>query len=93
MYILSDVHISIPVHLLLPAPGFLSEYELRRVAGEARRLLLRHRVPPSGHGVVAHYLLSDSVRRELYPAGQARENSFEEFKKRFLGTYGPKEST
>ncbi|KRZ63137.1 hypothetical protein T02_14246 [Trichinella nativa] len=27
------------------------------------------RVPPSDHGVVARYLLSDSVHRELYPAG------------------------
>ncbi|KRY40117.1 U6 snRNA-associated Sm-like protein LSm6 [Trichinella spiralis] len=51
------------------------------------------RVPPSDHGVVARYLLSDSVRRELYPAGQAKEISFEEFKKRLLGTYGPEEST
>ncbi|KRX52236.1 hypothetical protein T09_2974 [Trichinella sp. T9] len=51
------------------------------------------RVPPSDHGVVAYYLLSDSVRREFYPLGQARENSFEEFKRRLLGTYGPEEST
>ncbi|KRY26887.1 hypothetical protein T01_6998 [Trichinella spiralis] len=28
------------------------------------------RVPPSDHGMAARYLLSDSVRRELYPAGQ-----------------------
>ncbi|KRY74865.1 hypothetical protein T4A_1222 [Trichinella pseudospiralis] len=33
------------------------------------------------------------VRRELYPAGQARENSFEEFKTRLLSTNGPGLST
>ncbi|KRY26579.1 DNA primase large subunit [Trichinella spiralis] len=43
------------------------------------------RVPLPDHGMVARYLLSDIVRRELYPAGQTRENSFEEFKKRLLG--------
>ncbi|KAL1239545.1 Pyruvate kinase [Trichinella pseudospiralis] len=36
---------------------------------------------------------SNSVRRELYPAGQARENSFEEFKTRLLSTNGPGLST
>ncbi|XP_003369678.1 retrotransposon gag protein [Trichinella spiralis] len=51
------------------------------------------RVPPSDHGMAARYLLSDSVRRELYPAGQTREDSFEEFKKRLLDAYGPEEST
>ncbi|KRZ69679.1 Transposon Ty3-G Gag-Pol polyprotein [Trichinella papuae] len=43
--------------------------------------------------MAARYLLSDSVRRELYPAGQTRDNSFEEFKKRLLDAYGPEEST
>ncbi|KRZ82402.1 Retrovirus-related Pol polyprotein from transposon [Trichinella sp. T8] len=33
------------------------------------------------------------VRRELYPAGQTREDSFEEFKKRLLDAYGTEEST
>ncbi|XP_003378139.1 small nuclear ribonucleoprotein F, partial [Trichinella spiralis] len=63
-------------------------------AGEAwKTFFCVSRVPPYDHGVVARYLLSDSVRRELYPAGQAKEISFEEFKKRLLGTYGPEEST
>ncbi|KRY60006.1 hypothetical protein T03_1301 [Trichinella britovi] len=43
--------------------------------------------------MVARYLLGDSDRRELYPAGQTRENSFEEFKKRLLDAYGPEEWT
>ncbi|KRZ50459.1 Retrovirus-related Pol polyprotein from transposon 17.6 [Trichinella nativa] len=51
------------------------------------------RVPPSDHGMAARYLLSDSVRRELYPAVQTREDSFKEFKKRLLDAYGPEEST
>ncbi|KRX32360.1 hypothetical protein T06_6680, partial [Trichinella sp. T6] len=50
------------------------------------------RVPLSHNDVVARYLLSDPVRRELYPAGQTRENSSEEFKKRFLDAHGPEES-
>ncbi|KRZ50135.1 hypothetical protein T02_12699 [Trichinella nativa] len=33
------------------------------------------------------------LRRHLYPAGQARENSFEEFKRRLLGTYDLEELT
>ncbi|KRY45127.1 hypothetical protein T03_15390 [Trichinella britovi] len=58
-----------------------------------RDFLCLSRVPPSDHGMVARYLLGDSFRRELYPAGQTRENSFEEFKKRLLDAYGPEEWT
>ncbi|KRY44957.1 hypothetical protein T03_14580 [Trichinella britovi] len=50
------------------------------------------RVPLSNNDVLARYLLSDPFRRELYPAGQARENSSEEFKKRLLDAHGPEES-
>ncbi|KRY55603.1 hypothetical protein T03_8707 [Trichinella britovi] len=49
-------------------------------------------VPTMDYGAVRRYLLTDSVRRELYPAGQATDDSFEELKKRLLNAYGPEES-
>ncbi|XP_003377635.1 hypothetical protein Tsp_01816 [Trichinella spiralis] len=87
--------IGVPRCLPLPAPGFSSGHGLLWVAREAGRLFQRQQSSrgDSDHGVVARYLLNGSVHRELYPAGQARENSFEEFKKRLLGTYAPEELT
>ncbi|KRY23938.1 Retrovirus-related Pol polyprotein from transposon 17.6 [Trichinella patagoniensis] len=61
--------------------------EPARGSGGWRGFFSASKVPPSDHGVVARYLLSDSVHRELYLAGQARENSVEEFKKRLPGQY------
>ncbi|KRZ11353.1 hypothetical protein T11_12576 [Trichinella zimbabwensis] len=47
----------------------------------------------SNYGVVGRYLLSDPVRREQYLVRQARENSFEDLKRRLLNTYGREESS
>ncbi|KRZ17530.1 hypothetical protein T11_13191 [Trichinella zimbabwensis] len=76
-----------------PPPAFRPEMDSVEWLERLEDFFCVSRVPPSDQGVVARYLLSDSVRRELYPAGQTRENSFEEFKTRLLGTYGPEEST
>ncbi|KRY20279.1 U6 snRNA-associated Sm-like protein LSm6, partial [Trichinella patagoniensis] len=76
-----------------PPPAFSPEMDSVEWLEWLEDLFCVSRVPPSDHGVVARYLLSDSVRRELYPAGQTKEISFEEFKKRLLGTYGPEETT
>ncbi|KRX78371.1 hypothetical protein T06_12776 [Trichinella sp. T6] len=60
----------------------------KRVAEEAGRLLPRQGVPTIDYGAVGRYLLTDSVRRELYPARQATDDSFEELKERLLNAYG-----
>ncbi|KRZ88972.1 hypothetical protein T08_3436 [Trichinella sp. T8] len=49
-------------------------------------------VPTMDYGAVGRYLLTDPVRRELYPAGQATDDSFEELKERLLNAYGLEES-
>ncbi|XP_003366019.1 zinc knuckle protein [Trichinella spiralis] len=49
-------------------------------------------VPTMDHGAVGRRLLTAPVRRELYPPGQVRDDSFEELKKRLLNAYGPEES-
>ncbi|KRX58867.1 hypothetical protein T09_14532 [Trichinella sp. T9] len=49
-------------------------------------------VPTMDYGAVGRYLLTDPVRRELYPAGQATDDSFEELKERLLNTYSLEES-
>ncbi|KRX24424.1 Retrovirus-related Pol polyprotein from transposon [Trichinella nelsoni] len=76
-----------------PSPALRPEMDSVEWLEMLENFLCLSRVPPSDHGMAARYLLSDSVRRELYPAGQTREDSFEEFKKRLLDAYGPEEST
>ncbi|KRZ81808.1 Retrovirus-related Pol polyprotein from transposon, partial [Trichinella sp. T8] len=76
-----------------PPPAFRPEMDSVEWLERLEDFLRLSRVPPSDRGMAARYLLSDSVRRELYPAGQTRDDSFEEFKRRLLDAYGPEEST
>ncbi|KRY30401.1 hypothetical protein T01_6194 [Trichinella spiralis] len=76
-----------------PPPAFRPEMDSVEWLERLEDFLCLSRVPPSDHGMAARYLLSDSVHRELYPEGQTRGDSFEEFKKRLLDAYGPEEST
>ncbi|KRY54993.1 hypothetical protein T03_9296 [Trichinella britovi] len=76
-----------------PPPAFRPEMDSVEWLERLEDFLCLSRVPPSDRGMAARYLLSDSVRRELYPAGQTRDDSFEEFRRRLLDAYGPEEST
>ncbi|KRY55039.1 hypothetical protein T03_7536 [Trichinella britovi] len=75
-----------------PPPAFRPEMDSVEWLERLEDFLCLSRVPPSDRGMAARYLLSDSVRRELYPAGQTRDDSFEEFRRRLLDAYGPEES-
>ncbi|XP_003369349.1 zinc knuckle protein [Trichinella spiralis] len=71
-----------------PPPAFRPEMDSVEWLERLEDFLCLSRVSPSDRGMAARYLLSDSVRRELYPAGQIRQDSFEEFRKRLLDAYG-----
>ncbi|KRX34749.1 hypothetical protein T05_3654 [Trichinella murrelli] len=68
-----------------PPPAFRPEIDSVEWLERLEDFFCISRVLLPYHGMIARYLLSDIVRRELYPTGQTRENSFEEFKKRLLG--------
>ncbi|KRX58151.1 hypothetical protein T09_446 [Trichinella sp. T9] len=55
-----------------PPPAFRPEMDSVEWLERLEDFLCISRVPPPDHGVVARYLLSDPVRRELYPTGQER---------------------
>ncbi|KRZ59062.1 hypothetical protein T02_16115 [Trichinella nativa] len=73
----------------LPASGILPDHGCKRKLEDFFRA---SGVPTMDYGAVGRYLLTDPVRRELYPAGQATDDSFEELKERLLNTYGLEES-
>ncbi|KRZ79957.1 hypothetical protein T10_3024, partial [Trichinella papuae] len=75
-----------------PPPAFCPEMDPTEWLEKLEDFFCVSGVPTSNYGVVGRYLLSDPVRRVLYPVGQARDSSFEELKIRLLNAYGLEES-
>ncbi|KRY31236.1 hypothetical protein T01_14385 [Trichinella spiralis] len=75
-----------------PPPAFGPEMDAKEWLKKLEDFFRASGVPTMDYGAVERYLLTDPVRRELYPPGQATDDSFEELKKRLLNAYGLKRS-
>ncbi|KRZ75497.1 hypothetical protein T10_7732 [Trichinella papuae] len=75
-----------------PPPAFGPEMDAKEWLKKLEDFFRASGVPTMDYGAVGRYLLTDPVRRELYPPGQATDDSFEELKERLLNAYGLEES-
>ncbi|KRY22530.1 hypothetical protein T12_5000 [Trichinella patagoniensis] len=75
-----------------PPPAFCPEMDAKEWLKKLEDFFRASGVPTTNYGAVGRYLLTDPVRRELYPAGQETDDFFEELKERLLNTYGLEES-
>ncbi|XP_003373058.1 conserved hypothetical protein [Trichinella spiralis] len=84
--------VPVPGAYFYPPPVFSPGMDAEEWVENLEDFLRASGVPTMDHGAVGRRLLTAPVRRELYPPGQVRDDSFEELKKRLLNAYGPEES-
>ncbi|KRY30763.1 hypothetical protein T01_13717, partial [Trichinella spiralis] len=86
--------VPVPPHgtYFCPPPAFGPGMDAEEWVEDLEDFLRVSGIPTKDHGAVGRRLLTAPVRRELYPPGQVRDDSFEELKKRLLNAYGPEES-
>ncbi|KRZ56023.1 hypothetical protein T02_10008 [Trichinella nativa] len=73
-------------------PAFCPEMDAKEWLKKLEDFFRASGVPTTDYGAIGRYVLTDPMRCELYPAGQATDDSFEELKERLLNAYGLEES-
>ncbi|KRX21534.1 hypothetical protein T07_9836 [Trichinella nelsoni] len=75
-----------------PPPAFCPEMDAKEWLKKLEDFFRASGVPTTNYGATGRCLLTDPVRCELDPAGQATDDSFEELKERLMNAYGLEES-
>ncbi|KRX78003.1 hypothetical protein T06_6026 [Trichinella sp. T6] len=73
-------------------PAFCPEMDAKEWLKKLEDFFRASGVPTTDYGAIGRYVLTDPMRCELYPAGQATDDFFEELKERLLNAYGLEES-